>query len=528
MLQNITSKRLNLLVLLIFIFFASLSLKILFDAPGWPMNHENNTFFIRTLIQAQHYSFSDFFPIYSSLDNKGLGSPYPAFYHKLFYAVSATFFLVCSDIKIATVATILFFLVIGAFGIFSVLCYLKLSKVTALAGGIFLITANYTITNWLIRGAMAELSAMMITPWVIYYFLQSLDEKKITFGLGISSALLFLAHSVLGLYVILTFMIATLFSQKITDLKLFFNKFSALAIAAFLAISFPNFFAIYSFSEEFNLSWITSTSYNPQSQMYPLSDYFFSLNKWKFGENFYNITRQIDAVFLIMLVIGLAAYFFNRKATQNLKILSPFFISLIFCLWLLTPFALGFYEFFPGAKFIQFPWRLLAIITPLFIIISLFLLENFLNKKTSEVLILCSVLCAVLLCGSLIKLRYRSILVSNDLADYGKVSFNAFGEYVPRSLAGNELLTYEEIEKRNSQLGCKTISQPLNAEVKKITFEFECEKNAQIILPFFITKFHKISKPCQKNDGWCEISLPKGASAVDVDIPNFFSLFNKI
>ena len=74
----------TLLTLLIFASFSILTIAVLFAKPGWPHNHEESSFIIRTLIYAAHYNFYDFLPIYSSLDNNNFGSPFPAFYHKLF------------------------------------------------------------------------------------------------------------------------------------------------------------------------------------------------------------------------------------------------------------------------------------------------------------------------------------------------------------------------------------------------------------------------------------------------------------
>lgn len=80
---------------------------------GWPLNHEGNSFFLRTIIYADHICAGDYWPIWSSMDNYGLGSPQPLFYHKVFYFISGSIYALTNNIKLSVVISILLFLVIG-------------------------------------------------------------------------------------------------------------------------------------------------------------------------------------------------------------------------------------------------------------------------------------------------------------------------------------------------------------------------------------------------------------------------------
>ncbi len=521
---------------LTFGFFAGVSLSVLFDADGWPMNHEHNTFVIRSLIYAKHYSFYDFFPIYSSLDNNNFGSPFLAFYHKLFYVFSAPLFLLISDIKIALAFSILLFLVIGSFGIFITLRELKLSKVSALCGGIFLIAANYTITNWLVRGAMAELSAMMIAPWVFYYFLRMIREKKISYGLAISLALVFFAHSVIFFYIALM-LAATLLLLLFADRKffdIFLDKSSLLPVALFLALCLPNFFVIYEFWQEYDMGSIVSPELNPANNFHSFSDYFLGYRKWQYGQQFQGITCQIDAPLIIAIIIGFIPILLAPKEKiKLLKPIIPLIIILLFCAILQMPIAIVFYNHFFAAEFIQFPWRLLAFITPIIIILALFLLEKFLDERWGRVAILSCLIAMTLSCGSFSKLNYHYFPTYNSLSDYNNISFNSVAEYVPKRFINKPFPSFKGIAENNFLLGCKTVSNQVSDEVKNVRFDFDCKNSAQITLPIFISKFHKISSNHQKifceesryMAGLCDVKLPQGQGELQIDMPNFFSLF---
>lgn len=521
---------------LIFGFFAAFNLGVLFQGDGWPMNHEHNTFMQRSLIYAKHYSFFDFFPVYSSLDNYNFGSPYLAFYHRLFYAISAALFLLIADIKIALAISILLFLIIGAFGIYALSRQLKLSKVAALCGGIFLIAANYTITNWLVRGAMAELSAMMIIPWVLCYFLRMIEQRKISYSLAVSLALVFFAHSVIFFYFILflvaTFLILLCFDRKLFEI--FLDKSSLRSIALFFILCLPNIFVIYQFLQEYNIGLIVSPESNPTNNLHSLFDYFLGYINWRYGQQVRGVTCQIDVPLVLAVIIGSTAILCAAKEKISLlKPIIPLIIILLFCVILQMPIAKVFYDNFFAASFIQFPWRLLAIITPIMIILALFLLEKSFSVKTSQTLILLCLANMILFCGSFVKLNYGRFLAYNSLPEYEVVSFNAFGEYVPRELESKRTPSFEKIIKNNLLLGCKTISHQVSDEVKNVSFDFDCKNSAQITLPIFISKFHKMSSAdeeifCEESKylkGLCDIKLPQGASAVQVEMPNFFSLF---
>lgn len=168
--------------------------------PGWPQNHEGLAFVDRTLIYADHIRHGDILPIWSSSDAFGMGTPLPLFYHKTFYFVSSILFLLIGSIKAAIVLAIICFMFVGAYGMR--LCVGKLTKQAPLliiVPQLFLLS-NYVFSNWLVRGAMAEFSAMMLIPWLFWWCLKLLKDKIFSLAIIPIFFLLFNAHNVTTLF----------------------------------------------------------------------------------------------------------------------------------------------------------------------------------------------------------------------------------------------------------------------------------------------------------------------------------------
>ncbi|MGH2571041.1 MAG: hypothetical protein ACRDGR_07440, partial [bacterium] len=158
---------------------------------GWPFNHETVTFAFRTHVYASHLAQGDFLPIWSSEDT---------WYHKLFYFASGLLYLATGSMKAALVVAIVLFLLVGCAGLHAAATRLGLRPRDASLLAATLPLQTYTIFDWLVRGAMAELSAAMIAPWLFRALLVLVQEGKVSIGLPVSLAAFALAHSALACF----------------------------------------------------------------------------------------------------------------------------------------------------------------------------------------------------------------------------------------------------------------------------------------------------------------------------------------
>ena len=94
-----------------------LILSIVGRRSGWPISQAYYNELILVQLYAAHFRHLDFFPIWSSSDGLGLGTPVLLFYQKAFFYVSGMLFILFGGaLKTVLVVSIGLFLVVGAYG----------------------------------------------------------------------------------------------------------------------------------------------------------------------------------------------------------------------------------------------------------------------------------------------------------------------------------------------------------------------------------------------------------------------------
>lgn len=516
-------------------------------APGWPKNHESDSFMLRTLVYASHMNQGDLFPIWSSEDNDGFGSAQPALYHKLFYLVSGGLVALSGAMKSSLLVALWGWLVIGAAGAYRLCRQADCEHGLALCGGVMLLLANYTVTNWLVRGAMAELSAAMLVPWVLSGFINSLRKSRFTGGLAAAMGLLFLAHSVIAYF--LAILLA------LTGLCLLVTRYLPPRILRPASIGWPlGIFALMTapylgimalFGRDYDLKRILAPVYLPWNQFQAPLRYIRDI-RWRWGHTWEGFTVQLDFPVIVLLVGGGAFLIwrhFHRDDHSKyalplggrVPVLALALVGTL-ALFLQTSWATPFYRNVPGAVFIQFPWRLLAVLTPVSIALALVTAQHVATSTAiARWLAVVALLAMGVSSGAVAPIQYAS-LADRPLTLNG-VRFSAFNEYVPRR-AGNAIFTGRDVYRQISTEGCaiEEINSVPEALVRK--FLVVCVRSHLVALPLFASPLHRLivstagfpspladPMPCaaahQYFPGLCTVELPSGRSLVEVHQPTF-------
>ena len=535
-------------LLSVLILFSFLTLKPLWEAPGWPQNHEYDSFAKRTIIYAQHFSFNDFVPIWSSLDNNGFGSPMPLYYHKLYYFLSGLILLTTGDVKLSLILAILLFSVFGAAGVYGVGRELISSRFLASVGSLMFLSANYTVTNWLIRGALAEFSAAMLIPWALMYFIKSLKLARIQTGLAVSLGLIFLGHSVICYFLILLFglVLMIMIFSKTTSKGILSIRTLFVPALVFTAITSPYLVVMWAFSSDYDMQRIVPPFYHPMNQFRPMWRYFW--NDWIWGQTWEHLTVQLDLPVLFMIGVGVLGLIFSLSKKSvgqhdprlpKLVPILPFIMIFTIVLMLQDSFSAFFYEYFPGAQFLQFPWRLLGVLTPVMIVMALYLLEKAFPPVLSKSISCICLMWMVVGCGAFAPIHYgRLTSLGNSLKD---INFSAYGEYVPRIVSTSVPPHLDQVFSSFKGVGCLCQYVKQNSEVRRVVFHFVCERSANVPIPLFTSPYHKVTALSEKGSpinvslqkspsfpGFCCIDLPEGISEVQVEMPTFCTVFNAI
>jgi hypothetical protein len=139
---------------------------------GFPLTEASNLYLVLTQIYAAHFRHGDLFPIWSSGDAYGLGTPVLLFYQKAFLSVAGALDVILGNLKASLVLTMGLFLMVGSYGMRLAIGTLTSRKVLLIAGSVGFLFANYVFTDWLVRGDLPEFSALMIVPWLLYWCLK--------------------------------------------------------------------------------------------------------------------------------------------------------------------------------------------------------------------------------------------------------------------------------------------------------------------------------------------------------------------
>lgn len=215
---------------------------------------------------------------------------------------------------------------------------------------------------------------------------------------------------------------------------------------------------------------------------------------------------------------------------------SVFFVVLIISFCLQLKVSVVVYELIPGWNYIQFPWRLLALITPLAIIFTFMVLNSFVTSAKVQV---CATVFVLFLfiapSGALRTPEYSGFKPNPESLDGLYFSFSLFGEYYPKSM---ELPapSLQDIITQSSLLGCELVVSGNQPKLRTRKFEVACLGTSRITLPITYSELNRFSIDPKNSvprtnilvsnvNGLSEIEIPSGSHIVNVQTPKMSHLF---
>ncbi|HUR36006.1 MAG TPA: hypothetical protein VM032_19520 [Vicinamibacterales bacterium] len=526
-------QRVHLAVLVTFLGVAVATLAPGWNADGWPMNHDGPGFAQRVHIYARHLAAFDLLPIWSSADASGFGSPMPLFYHRLFYVVAAPLALATGSVKFAVLVTLASALVAGAAGVYRLTRLLGAGRLAATFAGCSLIAANYTVTNWLVRGAVAELTGAMLVPWTLFYFVQALRAGRMPVALGAVLALLWHAHSVMAFHTALVLAISfvVLAIVQPAHLALLRPRTAWLALAAFALLVGPHLAAMAVAQSRYDLSRFVSWPLHPSYQFRPLAWYFWDRH-WTWGHTVSGLTLQIDLPMLALLGVGIVAAAGRGPLREwSVASLAPVALPAALCLALQMHWTERFYLYVPGAAFIQFPWRLLAVLTPALIALAFTVADRALPHDARLLALAASAAWMVAGSGAFVPIVDPRFPL--DPPSLRGVDFSGYREYEPVTAPRLAELR-SAVESRWRELGCGVVREAPDEETTTVSFDVTCDRSAVIPLPVYASVLHRAhvsrfdrAQRCADVPGvpsTCGVTVPAGHSVVQLSTPTLLDV----
>jgi hypothetical protein len=350
---------------------------------GWYPNHETYSGFERVESWRRAFASGDWLPLWTPFCNNGHGCPTPLMYHRLFNAVAAllaVFLGTDAGLRLAIVLV----LIVAALGMHRAVRSLGAPVGLCIGGALLFVTAPYVLTDWLVRGAFAEFAAMAIMPWLLSGVICLARGENAGLELGVTTALLFHAHSVICFFVLPLLLIAGLVGlaaprhREVTPeasslrgwrklrarFPVFFWAGSVVLrfTAAFVVLTGPFVMAIWLMSNQLTLEYLAVS--HPARSYLPLGRYVVDLYD---SVDPYGYSVEIGR-WLLMLLVAFAAVAWTLRAKLERAVIALGLGGLLY-VWLLHPSSSGVYYGVPGAALLQFPWRLVVLLLPITVLL---------------------------------------------------------------------------------------------------------------------------------------------------------------
>ncbi|MEI6690146.1 MAG: 6-pyruvoyl-tetrahydropterin synthase-related protein [bacterium] len=447
-----------LTILTIFSFW---SIKIIF-APGMMQTHDGLWQVQRASIMFDTLKSGQFPARWASSPDNGYGIPLFNFIYPAPYYLAAPFMFLgivnITSIKIVTI----FAYFLGGFGIYYLF---RKHRIVALATAILYILNPYQFVNIFVRGALGETLVIGLAPWVVASAM-ALKDRRLRWYDPIAFALALISHNFLGL----------LLGAIVLFYGIALGVWKRALLFVLLSIGLASFFLVpmiierkdllSSATSNFTYIWSDHFIY-PKQLIYSKWDYWYSMP----GDLQDGMTFQLGFANLVVLALYTGWYLVRfRKMSAKNKLQYGFWPLMAFGLMLaMIPAGRFIWELFPILQTMQFPWRLLGLMTVVVgVMTGLLLTKRISHHRLSGLLLL---LALVLL--SLVNTRNYHRPMRIMTSEEFRVTNEVFADKTTTSLRAEVVPKWASIE-RYQPLSLRLFNPRLgmlsgNAEINSAT-----------------------------------------------------------
>ncbi|MBP9669865.1 hypothetical protein KBD75_00510 [Candidatus Woesebacteria bacterium] len=372
--------------------------------------------------------------------DQGFGIPLFTFVYPLPYYITATLSYIVGSIWSVKSLFIVSYL-LGGVGMYQL--FIKKDRYVALALALIYLMTPYQFLNIFVRGAIGEVLALGLIPWVLVSFhdLWSSKASRLKWYHPIPFALLLLSHNFLGI-LFGVFLLGYILTQKLS-LKTSITSFLiSFGLASFFILPMVLEKKLLYSTDHPDLNFRYDQHFVKANQfIYGKWDYWYSMPPDKED----GMSFQLGVAQIAIAIIGVVYIVVNKKRTKQ-----DLFLILAYCgsIFLMHAKSSFIWEAVPILKSIQFPWRFLfmpAVLTPLLAAPWLVSLKWTRAKYL--------ILIAVLLLGFVNVRNYRRPIKFFDLTEYtdlyrlylNKTSTTFRSEILPKWSVPNERYKSEDI-----------------------------------------------------------------------------------
>lgn len=290
--------------------------------------------------------------------DQGFGIPLFTFVYPLPYYLTAVLSYAIGSIWSLKALTIASYLT-GGFGIYKL--FSKKDQYVAILLALVYLMTPYQFLNIFVRGAIGEVLALGLIPWVLVSFnsLVHTNKNKLKWYHPIPFALLLLAHNFLGI-LFGVFLLGYILTQQLSKKPALLSFFISVGLASFFILPMVLEKNLLYSSDHPDLNFRYDQHFaTPKQLLYSKWDYWYSIPGENDGMSFQLGFAQVALSGIGILYILLK----NRKISSIYLVIA--YLGSVFLMISRSSFI---WEAIPILKSIQFPWRFLfmpAILTTL-------------------------------------------------------------------------------------------------------------------------------------------------------------------
>ena len=459
------------------LFFIILAILVLcpLSSVFWPSTHD---LFRYTFIS---YAFKDAFqhgvlyPHWLPDFCNGYGYPTFVFYQPgLFYFVLLFQLFGCSIIFSYHAALFMLFYT-GFLGIYLLTGELDFSKdrITRFFAVILFALTPYIYVDMYVRGDLSELSALLLTPWPLYFLLKIIRTDNAVrkliyvFITSLSLALMVYAHPLICIIYYPFFTVFASIQCIGKDRKQLIStmKIVLIAIISAVCMSAPYWLNAFLMKPFVCADLALSGYYVPENHFVYFTQLFS--NFWGFGFSYPGLqdqmSFQLGLIHFIIATAGVICGYKNRKVVMIYGI----YIIMIF---LMTPASEIIWKIIPVISMLQFPWRIFAVIAVIQIICSMGISSCALKPVHRYILYGTVTLFALFWYHNIFKVKEISSNERKRLPHYTKlarfyfVTGTAANELFPRTANVTKIPRGNTPLLQISNLDCKVSALPKNSK----------------------------------------------------------------
>lgn len=438
-----------------------------------------------------------------------------SFYPPLVYYIGAAIHLIGIPlVKVVKLTFILGYLISGT-GMYLLLKYF-FSKRLAVIGAALFLTSPFLNYEVFIRGALAEFFGMAIFPLTLWLLIKLIEEKQIRYFLlfGFSFAALILAHTFVGLFAALFFMITIFILSE--NKKAVTGSLLGILLGISLTVWFwlPVFFqqGLTQYSQSFFATQSFSTNF-----LSPLAVFGIKPPSWDFLPPLLGISLFLGAI----LGIGLGVY---KKLYRKSRFFSLSVVGFVFCVFIISSSSKFIWELSQQLRYMQFPWRFLVFLTVFAIILSVFFLSIIKNRLVQMIFALVLFSVAIVFYSSYLNPKTYNF-ISNYYAEDSCGTTTWAQEYLPRQVEkclprskSREFIYPKITPSKGVRVGVSETEHGRN-----ITLTTSGEKGTVTLRKYYspgwkglLDNRHKLDIYASKPYGLVSINVPKGRHEVEI------------